>query len=46
MFLTQQGEGFSPNRLTQLVREHIEKANIGKRGSCHLASLICRNSIF
>ncbi|MFJ4142998.1 site-specific tyrosine recombinase XerC [Pseudomonas sp. NPDC089734] len=36
LFLTQQGEGFSPNRLTQLVREHIEKANIGKRGSCHL----------
>ncbi|WP_242671957.1 site-specific tyrosine recombinase XerC [Stutzerimonas kirkiae] len=36
LFLTQQGEAFSPNRLTQLVREHIDAADIGKRGSCHL----------
>ncbi|MEA9997426.1 site-specific tyrosine recombinase XerC [Pseudomonas sp. 10B1] len=36
LFLTQQGEVFSPNRLSQLVREHIDKANIGKGGSCHL----------
>ncbi len=36
LFLTQQGEVFGPNRLSQLVREHIDKASIGKGGSCHL----------
>jgi len=36
LFLTAQGEAFSPNRLTQLVRRQIDAANIGKRGSCHL----------
>lgn len=36
LFLTVQGEAFSPNRLTQLVRRQIDAANIGKRGSCHL----------
>ncbi|WP_374098985.1 site-specific tyrosine recombinase XerC [Pseudomonas aeruginosa] len=36
VFLTQQGEAFSPNRLTALVREYIEAAGIGKSGSCHL----------
>ena len=29
-------EPFTPNRLTQLVRELIDAADIGKRGSCHL----------
>jgi len=36
LFLTQQGEPFSPNRLTQLVRDTIDAAQINKRGSCHL----------
>ena len=36
VFLTREGDGFTPNRLTQLVRDHIDKADIGKRGSCHL----------
>ncbi len=36
LFLTQQGESFTPNRLTQLVRDHIDAAQINKRGSCHL----------
>ena len=31
-----QGEAFSPNRLTQLVREYVAAAEIGKSGSCHL----------
>ena len=36
LFLTNLGEPFSPNRITQLVREYIIAADIGKRGSCHL----------
>jgi len=36
LFLTQLGEAFTPNRLTQLVRDTIDAAKINKRGSCHL----------
>lgn len=36
LFLTHLGEAFSPNRLTQLVREYVQAAEIGKSGSCHL----------
>lgn len=36
LFLSNLGEPFSPNRLTQMVREYIDTADIGKRGSCHL----------
>ena len=36
LFLTQLGEAFTPNRLTQLVRDIIDAARIDKRGSCHL----------
>jgi integrase/recombinase XerD len=36
LFLTQLGEPFTPNRLTQLVRDMIDAARINKRGSCHL----------
>ena len=36
LFLSNQGEIFSPNRLTQMVREYVEKAELGKTGSCHL----------
>jgi len=36
LFLTHLGEGFTTNRLTQMVREYIDAADIGKRGSCHL----------
>jgi integrase/recombinase XerD len=35
-FLTASGEQLSPNRLTQLVREYVDAAEIGKRGACHL----------
>lgn len=35
-FLTSGGEPLSPNRLTQLVREYVDAAAIGKRGACHL----------
>jgi len=36
LFLTHLGEAFTTNRLTQMVREYIDAADIGKRGSCHL----------
>lgn len=36
LFLSNLGEPFSPGRLTQMVREYIDAADIGKRGSCHL----------
>ena len=36
LFLTNLGEPFSPNRLTQLVREYVERAELGKTGACHL----------
>ena len=41
LFLTHLGEAFTPNRLTQLVRETIQKADIGKSGSCHLFCHAC-----
>ena len=36
LFLTSWGEKFTPNRLTQLVRDYVNAANTGKTGSCHL----------
>jgi integrase/recombinase XerD len=36
LFLTNLGEAFTPNRLTQLVRNYVDAASIGKRGACHL----------
>ena len=36
LFLTHLGDPFTPDRLTQLVRHYIDKAEIGKSGSCHL----------
>jgi len=36
LFLSHLGEGFTANRLTQLVREYVDAADIGKSGSCHL----------
>lgn len=36
LFLTTTGEPFTPNRLTQLVRGYVDKAEVGKRGACHL----------
>lgn len=36
LFLSRYGEAISPNGLTALVRGYIDKANIGKQGSCHL----------
>jgi len=36
LFLTNLGESFTPNRLTQLARNYVDAAEIGKRGACHL----------
>jgi integrase/recombinase XerD len=36
VFLTAQGEPFSRNFVSLIVREYIEGAGIGKRGACHL----------
>jgi integrase/recombinase XerD len=36
LFLTNTGEPFTPNRLTQLVRNYVQAAELGKSGSCHL----------
>jgi integrase/recombinase XerD len=41
LFLTNLFEPFTPNRLTQLVRELIDAADLGKRGSCHLLRHTC-----
>ena len=32
LFLTNLGEAFTPNRLTQMVREYVDAANLGKKG--------------
>ncbi len=36
LFLTNTGDAFTPNRLTQKVRDYVIAAEIGKKGSCHL----------
>lgn len=36
LFLTSAGESFTPNRLTQLVRDYVNAADIAKTGACHL----------
>ncbi len=36
LFLTHSGEAFTVGRLSSLVRDYIDEAKIGKRGSCHL----------
>lgn len=41
LFLTTLGKSFAPNRLTQLVRRHVDAADTGKRGTCHLFRHTC-----
>lgn len=36
LFLTNLSEPFTPNRLTQMVRNYVNAADLGKRGACHL----------
>jgi integrase/recombinase XerD len=41
LFLTQEGEVLSPNRLTQLVRDYVNAAEVSKTGACHLWRHTC-----
>jgi integrase/recombinase XerD len=41
VFLTNLGAPLEPGRLTQLVRDVIDAAEVGKRGSCHLFRHTC-----
>ena len=41
VFLTNVGLVFEPNRLTQMVRDYVDAAQIGKTGSCHLFRHTC-----
>jgi hypothetical protein len=36
LFLTAEGDRFSPNGMTSLVRNYVLGADLGKRGACHL----------
>jgi integrase/recombinase XerD len=36
LFLTADGQGFGLTRITQLVRNYVAAARIGKMGSCHM----------
>ena len=36
LFLNQEGEAFSPNGLSALIKRYVIQADIGKSGSCHL----------
>jgi integrase/recombinase XerD len=36
LFVSHLGHAFTPHHLTDIVRDYIEKAAIGKTGSCHL----------
>jgi integrase/recombinase XerD len=36
LFLSNQGRPFTTRQMSDLVRERIDAAQIGKRGSCHL----------
>jgi DNA primase catalytic core len=36
VFLSNAGEPFCLDHLSDLVREHVDAANIGKRGACHM----------
>lgn len=36
LFLSEWGDAFTPNAMTRLVRLHIEKSGVGKKGACHL----------
>jgi integrase/recombinase XerD len=41
VFLTSAGLAFEANLLTQLVRDYVDAAGVGKSGSCHLFRHTC-----
>lgn len=36
LFLSNLGEAFCPNRMTQLVRDYVDRSGVEKKGSCHM----------
>jgi len=36
LFLTTMGQSITPSRMSQLVKDYVDAADLGKRGSCHL----------
>jgi integrase/recombinase XerD len=36
LFLTADGTGFSPDRLTQICRDYVKASGVAKAGACHL----------
>src|SRR5215469_6907027 len=36
VFVSVEGGPFHPDRLSMLVREYVEQANLGKKGACHM----------
>lgn len=36
LFLSNLGDAFEPDRVTELVRDYVDAADLGKRGACHL----------
>jgi integrase/recombinase XerD len=41
MFLTNEGDAMDRDWLTRRVREYVERAGVGKKGSCHLFRHTC-----
>jgi integrase/recombinase XerD len=41
LFLTAEGEYFCKDRVTSMVGDYVEKANIGKKGACHMFRHTC-----
>lgn len=41
LFLTNDGAYFSPERMTEFVRDYVERAGLGKKGACHLFRHTC-----
>lgn len=41
LFITAAGESVTPNRMTQLVREAVDKSGVAKSGACHVFRHTC-----
>jgi len=41
LFVTKLGEAFSANAMSHLVKDYVNEADIGKKGSCHLFRHTC-----
>jgi integrase/recombinase XerD len=36
LFLSNMGDAFEPDRVTELVRDYVNAADVGKKGACHM----------